>query len=171
MLAWVGSSVCNRSPRSRSIKYCGRSSTLIVITVLYAVATLAMVAKLFRAHPEEHGAFSGFQIRKNDVARLPSAQLRPSRAKITQKPLRSASEPEVWARGPAGPSTAVALRDALETHVTEQLRSLCGRCLYRTLTSYVRVQDHGQFTVVLTGISPQCGSGTAPCRWLHTSRG
>lgn len=61
-------------------------------------------------------------------------------------------EPEVWARGPTTNSChAATLRTALGTQATSQLRALCGRCLYRTLTSYVRVHDHGRFTVVLTG--------------------
>ena len=59
----------------------------------------------------------------------------------------------MWARGPVAASSvaAVAVRDLLGIDVTERLRSLCGRCFYRTLTSYVRARDHEDVTVVLTG--------------------
>ena len=64
---------------------------------------------------------------------------------------RPPGEPEVWARGPVKSTATDALRSMLGPEKTEQLHALCGRCLYRTLTSYVHAHDHGRFTVVLTG--------------------
>ena len=74
-----------------------------------------------------------------------------SRVVLRAQSASPAEKPEIWARGPAQTTLTAALRDLLSADATEELRSLCGRCLYRTLTSYVRVKDHGHFTVVLTG--------------------
>lgn len=60
-------------------------------------------------------------------------------------------DPEVWGRRPVNSSATSALRESIGAETVQQLRSLCGRCLYRTLLSYVRVHDHGRFTIVLTG--------------------
>lgn len=73
----------------------------------------------------------------------------------------AAADVEIWARGPAKGAAASTLRDLAGPDLTRRLRSLCGRCLYRTLTSYVRSQDHGHFTVVLTG--------DIPAVWLRDS--
>jgi hypothetical protein len=64
--------------------------------------------------------------------------------------------PEVWARGPANASnpTVQAVRGQLDADTIQQLRQLCGRGLYRTLTSYVKVQQMGRFAIVLTGDIP-----------------
>lgn len=88
----------------------------------------------------------------------------PSRNEVASLDLlmaRGADEREIWARGPAktddsgsgssSNSTSSLLRAALAADTVAELRSLCGRCLYRTLSSYVEVHDHGQFTFVSTG--------------------
>jgi hypothetical protein len=71
--------------------------------------------------------------------------------------------PEVWARGPANTSssTVKAIRAQLDQGTIQQLRQLCGRGLYRTLISYVRVQQMGRFAIVLTG--------DIPAVWLRDS--
>jgi hypothetical protein len=74
---------------------------------------------------------------------------------------RLSGDAEVWARGPVKSTTTGALRSLLGPETIEQLHALCGRCLYRTLTSYVRSHDHGHFTVVLTG--------DIPAVWLRDS--
>lgn len=58
---------------------------------------------------------------------------------------------EIWARSSAASASITALADLLSNSTTHRLRALCGRCLYRTLTSYVRAHNHGRFTTVLTG--------------------
>jgi meiotically up-regulated gene 157 (Mug157) protein len=70
--------------------------------------------------------------------------------------LRQSGGLEVWARGPPESPTAAQQQVAslLAPGVLGQLHQLCGRCLYRTLTSYVRMHAMGQFTVVLTGDIP-----------------
>lgn len=76
----------------------------------------------------------------------------PALAKKVQQ--RIPGKAEVWAREPVKSTATNALRSLLGPETTEQLHALCGRCLYRTLTSYVRSHNHGHFTVVLTGDIP-----------------
>jgi hypothetical protein len=63
-------------------------------------------------------------------------------------------QPEVWAAGPQQGDQQQQLQKLLDAETLAQLKSLCGRCLYRTLTSYVRTHDFGRLTVVLTGDIP-----------------
>lgn len=68
-------------------------------------------------------------------------------------------EPEIWARGPNQTSQSSSFteerRKALAALIgqdkVDALKALCGRCLYRTLSSYVRMHDFGRIAIVLTG--------------------
>lgn len=62
--------------------------------------------------------------------------------------------PEVWAAGPKKGLQQQQLLRMLDAGTLAQLKSLCGRCLYRTLTSYVQAHDFGRVSVVLTGDIP-----------------
>jgi hypothetical protein len=62
--------------------------------------------------------------------------------------------PEIWATGPRNGPQQQSLLQLLDAGTLAQLKSLCGRCLYRTLNSYVRAHDFGRITVVLTGDIP-----------------
>lgn len=79
----------------------------------------------------------------------PSAPICPSRARPPDL-----KQPEIWARGIAAGPAVDALAAAVGQRTRVELRKLCGRCLYRTLTSYVRMHDMGAMTVVLTGDIP-----------------
>jgi len=74
-----------------------------------------------------------------------------------------AGDVEIWAMGPPDELTAEQqqLAAALGPAVLSELKQLCGRCLYRTLTSYVRVHGFGKLAVVLTG--------DIPAMWIRDS--
>lgn len=65
-------------------------------------------------------------------------------------------EPEIWALGPRhkDEQQQQQLLSLLDHESLNQLKALCGRCLYRTLTSYLQVHDFGRATVVSTGDIP-----------------
>lgn len=145
------------SLRLRRLKQRARRPAIIGMMVVYLIVGVTLVAKFFRAHLAQH--ISDWTPQPLTIN---PTRIRSGATKVQRETTILVGEPEVWARGPAQMSSAVVvLRDLLDADVTKQLRSLCGRCLYRTLTSYVRAQDHGQFTVVLTG--------DIPAVWLRDS--
>lgn len=85
------------------------------------------------------------------AASLQQAQQQAAAAAV---PALVEGQPEVWAAGPQQGGHQEQLQRLLDAETLTQLKSLCGRCLYRTLTSYVRTHDFGRLTVVLTGDIP-----------------
>ena len=136
-----------------------RYAVLVVVSA-YLVAVSFMASALAGRYPQNSSDWPALLHR--DKSSMPdSPVLQESGTRLDQHRVESADEPEIWARGPAPPSSTTALREAIGADVTQQLHALCGRCLYRTLTSYVRVHDHGRFTIVLTG--------DIPAMWLRDS--
>jgi hypothetical protein len=89
-------------------------------------------------------------------ARLAALLQQPSTPwqQVAAVPVPVEGQPEVWAAGPQQGPQQEQLQKLLDVNTLAQLKSLCGRCLYRTLTSYVRTHDFGRLTVVLTGDIP-----------------
>jgi hypothetical protein len=58
-------------------------------------------------------------------------------------------KPEVWARGP--PSAEPPARASMPQETLTALSQLCGKCLYRTLSAYVRVHGQEGKVFVMTG--------------------
>ena len=160
MSPWPGHSIRDRRAErpSQIIRCCSGPSLLVVYMALYMMLAIIVIGSLYwSADPlKESGYALHLRTSNRDLAHAHSD------ATVNQRAAAPVDQLEVWAQGPAhASSTVVTLRDLLGTNVTQQLRSLCGRCLYRTLTSYVRVKDHGRFTVVLTG--------DIPAMWLRDS--
>jgi hypothetical protein len=160
MISCMDKAMRSRSLRLRSLKHHVRRPAIVGMVALYLLAAAVIAAKFFRAHPGPYTTDWAQHFIPNVTSMAPT-HLRSGGSKI-QRSTKPPGEPEIWAQGPVQMSSVViVLRDLLDADVTKQLRSLCGRCLYRTLTSYVRAQDHGVFTVVLTG--------DIPAVWLRDS--
>ncbi|KIZ00578.1 hypothetical protein MNEG_7382 [Monoraphidium neglectum] len=134
-----------------------------------AAAAAAGAAAVTPAAAVAAGGPAGAAAAEAAVAAKAAAEARPKPAAAAAAPsCPSRRRPqhllplEVWARGPsAGPlaaaggaAAAEALQKAVPAATKQQLRDLCARCLYRTLTSYARVHGMGAMTVVLTGDIP-----------------
>jgi hypothetical protein len=150
MPAWNRDSTLNRSlPRP----YLKRHAALAFIA-LYLVLAIILALKLNDDRSSQNTA-PGWALHLRGGKTTPAIpeRLLTKNQHPRKFEQRQPGAPEVWARGPANSSSplAVGLQDLLGTNVTMRLRSLCGRCLYRTLTSYVHAQEHAHFTVVLTG--------------------
>jgi hypothetical protein len=150
MPAWNRDSTLNRTLPPQYLK---RHAVLAFIG-LYLVLAVILASKL-NDDRSGHNAAPGWALHLRGDNSTPAVpKLLPSN---THHPVsfeqRLPGAPEIWARGPVkcASSSAIGLRDLLGTNVTKRLRSLCGRCLYRTLTSYMHAQEHAHFTVVLTG--------------------
>lgn len=145
MALWISNPAPDQLPPRRSIKRSLKRAPLLGVIGLYLLVTILFF--FYRI----------FTLTRTLVASKRALRVDNGVTTRTQ----AVGCVEIWARGPAKSAAASALRDLAGPDLTRQLRSLCGRCLYRTLTSYVRAQDHGRFTVVLTG--------DIPAVWLRDS--
>lgn len=152
----VGSSVLSTPPWLRSLQLYTKRYAIVATIALYLAAAAIIASKLLGAPSTHHNLEWRLQALSSDSSSIASQTHHHLRA---SNGVRTAQEPvpppvgevEIWARVPARTAITTALRNLLGVDATQELRSLCGRCLYRTLTSYVRVKDHGRFSVVLTG--------------------
>lgn len=156
--------VCESTKRSyppwlwRVRTYLKRSVILAIVVAYFLLAT-SLASIYFWRYPNESSR--GLPQLRGSYNKRPFTGYAQSLAVPAARVASVAGKPEIWARSPFQIAATADLRGVLGVDATQELRSLCGRCLYRTLTSYVRVKDHGRFAVVLTG--------DIPAMWIRDS--
>lgn len=144
-----GTSVRNYSTWLWRYRVYLKRSTISIVMVVYFLLVSMLTLVIYGRYPNQTSGRGFLRLGGSNTTNTVCVH---SRVVLTAQSASPTETSEMWARGPSQITPVMAaLRDMLGVDATQKLRSLCGRCLYRTLTSYVRVKDHGQFTVVLTG--------------------
>ena len=159
MPSWPGPPTRGQPPRLRhSALWYGSNKqfSLIIYMTLHSVLAFIIGSIIWNAHSPHLPEYRLHFRRSKYLIDSPPQFV------VNRHSVKPSGTREVWAQGPAPHfPTADLLRNLLGTNITHQLRLLCSRCLYRTLTSYVRVHEHGHFIIVLTG--------DIPAMWLRDS--
>lgn len=130
-----------RQPLKARLRYGSKQCLFVTYMTSYLMLAFMIGSGLWSAHPSQ-SSDSGLQLRGNN--RLMTET---SAVIANQHPAKMFDALEVWARGPAQLTPKInSVCDLLSANTIQRLRSLCGRCLYRTLTSYVRVKDHDLYS-------------------------
>lgn len=138
------------SPRSKQRNDDVAKYSLVILSSV-CILLLLLNARLTLWRTEQQDSSAVSPLGANDTQQSPFSSL------------EMIDDPEIWAQGPPDDLTAQQqqLAAALGPAVLADLKQLCGRCLYRTLTSYVRAHSFGRVAVVLTG--------DIPAMWIRDS--
>lgn len=144
-------------PAYKQRQHKSRLSTSCIALALAAVSLVLVLSIQFSSSHIQTNSSSPHMMNWDD----PDQQTTRSNSAEAPTAANVVGKPEVWALGPQKGPQQQQLASQLDAESLSQLKALCGKCLYRTLTSYVRMHDFGRIAVVLTG--------DIPAMWIRDS--